>query len=45
MVAVNYLTPAFLFGGRETEVDLVWGAVLAAFVSTVTFFVATKFGL
>jgi uncharacterized membrane protein len=28
-----------------TIVDLVWGAVLAAAVSTITFFVATKLGL
>ena len=28
-----------------TIVDLVWGAVLAASVSTATFFIASKFGL
>jgi len=28
-----------------TIVDLVWGAVLAASVSTITYFIATKIGL
>jgi uncharacterized membrane protein len=28
-----------------TIVDLVWGVVLAASVSTVTFFIASKFGI
>jgi uncharacterized membrane protein len=28
-----------------TIVDLVWGAVLAAAVSTITYFIATKLGL